>query len=74
MYASKMKRFVLRRHEDVSGNSGTGIVAEGCEYSSGMVAITWLSALPVYAWYHSMRVIETLHGHDGRTVVEWIDS
>ena len=30
-----MNSFILRRLEDVSGVSGTGVVAEGVEFSNG---------------------------------------
>lgn len=37
-----MRTFVLRRNEDISGVSGVGIVAEGIEFSDGVVALRWL--------------------------------
>lgn len=37
---SNIRRFILRS-EDVSGTSGTGVVAEGVEFSNGQVAIHW---------------------------------
>lgn len=69
----KGKRFYLERKEDVSGLSGTGIVAEGIEFINGLVAMSWLSAHPGINIYPSIRQIEELHGHQGRTVVVWID-
>ena len=38
------RRFELHRDDDVSGVSGTGVVAEGVLFSSGRVALEWLSA------------------------------
>ena len=69
----KMRNFVLQRAEDVSGTSGTGIVAEGCEFSSGWCAITWLTAIGTYAWYPNIKAIDMVHGHEGKTKVVWID-
>lgn len=69
-----MRRFVLRRIEDVSGTSGTGIVAEGVVFTNGYCALTWLTPLSSLAFYHSIDVLEKIHGHDGRTVLEHIDS
>jgi len=70
---NRMRRFVLEREVDVSGTSGTGIVAEGCEFTSGIVAITWLSAMGTWAWYSNIKTIDGVHGHDGNTRVVWID-
>jgi hypothetical protein len=68
-----MRRFVLRRNEDVSGTSGTGIVAEGCLFSNGFCALTWLTSLSSLSWYHSPDVLISVHGHDGKTILEYID-
>lgn len=68
-----MRRFLLVRSEDVSGTSGTGVVAERVEYSNGQVSIHWISQLESVNVYANRKVLESLHGHDGRTVVEWID-
>lgn len=70
---ANMRRFVLVRTEDVTGTSGTGIVAEGVELSSGHVVLTWLSALQSFAIYDNAKVLERLHGHQGRTRIAWID-
>ena len=76
---SKARRFVLYREEDVSGVSSQfiskepSVVAEGCQWTSGRVSLTWLSPLITVAAYDSMEVIEALHGHNGKTKVYWID-
>ena len=38
-----MRTFILNRLEDESGISGTGIVAEGIQFSTGKCAIGWCS-------------------------------
>ncbi|MDE2104167.1 MAG: hypothetical protein KGL39_43420 [Patescibacteria group bacterium] len=67
-----MKAFVLRRNEDVSGVSGLGIVAEGVEFADGRVALRWCVGehRSTVTW-DSMDAVRAIHGHDGRTVVEW---
>jgi len=70
---SSMKRFVLERAEDVNGNSGTGVVAEGIQFSNGQVVIHWISQWEAINVYANAVVLESLHGHQGRTVVRWID-
>ncbi len=68
-----MRRFVLVREEDISGVSGTGVVAEGCQFSNGHVSLTWLTHLTSLVWYHSVDVLESVHGHEGKTRVVWVD-
>lgn len=68
-----MRRFVLDRDEDATGTSGTGVVAEGVQFSNGQVVIHWLSQLEAVNVYANAMVLEKLHGHGGRTVVRWLD-
>lgn len=69
---SRMRLFVLERSEDVSGMSGTGIVAEGVVFSNGEVAFSWISPLATVTMCHSVDVLERLHGHEGRTRVRFL--
>jgi hypothetical protein len=68
-----MRRFVLKRTEDVSGVSGTGTVAEGVELSNGKVCMQWLSSNSSLVIYDCIKEVETIHGHEGRTSVVFID-
>lgn len=68
-----MRRFVLVRQEDVSGTSGTGVVAEGIEFSNGQAVLHWLTQLESIAVYASMKVLDQVHGHNGKTKIEWMD-
>ncbi len=68
-----MKAFVLKRIEDFSGISGTGIVAEGAEFADGTCAMRWLTRLRSTAIYASLDEIQAIHGHDGRTEIHYID-
>lgn len=63
-----MRTFYLARHEDVSGVSGTGIVAEGVEFSDGKCAIRWIVGdhRSVVVW-DSVGDVQAIHGHDGKT-------
>lgn len=65
-----MKTFVLFREEDVTGISGTGVVAEGVEFSNGKVALQWVvgehQSMVIWDDLHS---VEVIHGHDGKTKV-----
>jgi hypothetical protein len=68
-----MRRFYLERLEDVSGVSGTGVVVEGVEFSDGTCAYRWISNYATTVIADSIEIIERVHGHDGRTVVRWLD-
>ena len=65
-----MRKFYLLRHEDVHGNSGVGVVAQGVIFDHGMGAMTWLTDEPtVTAFIRGIRGVKNLHGHDGKTEV-----
>lgn len=70
------RRFVLERDTDVTGVSGTGVVAEGVEFSSGVVALTWLTEWPTSVVFHDRGVasVEAVHGHSGSTRIVWLDT
>jgi hypothetical protein len=67
------RAFVLQRDEDVTGVSGTGVVAEGVAFSDGTVALRWTSEWPTSVVFHERGIesVEAVHGHDGRTQVAW---
>ena len=62
-----MKTFVLHRHVDRSGISGTGVVAEGVIFSDGVCALRWLTKDPSTAVYSDIETLERIHGHNGDT-------
>lgn len=70
------RRFVLQRNEDITGVSGTGVVAEGVLFSNGVVALQWTSAFPTSVVFHQrgMESVEAIHGHGGATAIVWLDS
>jgi hypothetical protein len=68
-----MKRFHLIRKEDVSGVSGVGIIAKGVEFDDGYVMMRWLGKFHTLEGADSIEEIQAIHGHEGRTSVEWID-
>ncbi len=68
-----MRRFVLYRHEDVSGVSGTGLVAEGVRFSDGTVVLHWLRAPYQTGLFPGIGDLLAVHGHGGRTELRWLD-
>ena len=70
------RRFELRRHEDLTGISGTGTVAEGVAFSDGSVALRWLTNWPTSVVFHDRGIdsVTQVHGHGGRTEIAWLDA
>lgn len=68
-----IRTFHLLRSEDASGVSGTGVVAEGVEFSSGWVAMTWFTKYRSINIYENIKEVEAVHGHEGRTKVVFDD-
>lgn len=68
-----MRRFNLVRSEDATGISGTGVVAQGVEFSDGQVAMRWLTDVASTCLYRRIADVVHIHGHEGRTTIEWID-
>ena len=69
----QMRRFVLIRVEDLTGVSGTGEVAEGTVFSSGLAVIHWLREPYAMGVYQSLEDVISVHGHEGRTQLQFID-
>jgi hypothetical protein len=68
-----VRRFELRREEDVTGVSGTGTVAGGIVWDDGKVAMRWFTNINSTVLYDSLDDVNYIHGHDGRTKVVMID-
>lgn len=68
-----MRRFELRRGVDVSGVSGTGVVAQGVEFDDGTVAIRWLTEYRSTVVWANIVDAMRVHGHGGNTRLIWID-
>ena len=70
----EMKLFDLIRADDETGVSGTGIVAEGVQFSDGTAVLRWLSATPSTVAYEGpdgMHGVAVVHGHTGKTRIVW---
>lgn len=66
-------RFELVRFKDVSGVSGTGLVAVGVVCADGTAWMRWTSTDPSSVVFDDWRTVERKHGHNGLTMVRWID-
>lgn len=67
------RMFVLDRQVDATGVSGTGIVAEGVEFSNGKCAVSWLTDVTSVAVYDGIEQVRSIHGHDGQTEIVYAD-
>ena len=63
------RTFVLHRAEDVSGVSGTGVVAEGVVFSDGTVVVRRLDKHSSTTVWFSIDSMIAINGHGGRTQV-----
>lgn len=68
-----MRRFQLDRDQDVSGVSGTGVVADGVLFEDGAVVVHWRSDEPSTVVWSSIEAVEHVHGHGGLTRIVWLD-
>jgi hypothetical protein len=73
--------FELVRTTDPSGISGTGVIAQGVEFSDGTVALRWNvppgspgHGYPTSVVFHDNGIesVEKIHGHSGSTRIEWV--
>jgi len=67
-----MKQFYLNRVEDVSGVSGTGIIAFGMILPSGRVVMEWQTTHKSIAIYDSIDEIQLLHAHKDKTYIVFV--
>jgi hypothetical protein len=75
------RRFTLVRRVDVTGISGTGVVAEGVQFSDGTTVLRWLTAgtarpdvvRPTTVVHEDVGSVLALHGHGGSSTIEWLD-
>ena len=68
------RRFHLVRTEDVNNMSGIGKVASGVCFHDMVCVMRWNTDIASTAVYAHPRDIERIHGHEGRTTIEWIDT
>ncbi|EST22801.1 hypothetical protein [Streptomyces niveus] len=68
-------RFVLRRHDDVTGISGEGSVADGVMWPDRTASVRWRGEHPsIVFWDRGRASVEFVHGHVGATEVRFLDS
>jgi len=79
-----MRTFHLERDVDVTGLSGTGVVADGVCFEDGTTVVRWRELPPDHEHYlrgvrattvifPNPEAVEALHGHNGATRINWRD-
>jgi hypothetical protein len=61
--------FQLHRDRDLTGYSGTGVVADGVVWPDGAISMRWRGAIRMSVEAACLADIETIHGHGGATRV-----
>lgn len=70
---NKLKTFQLYRKHDISGVSGTGLIAEGCEFTFGRVCVCWLGSQKSIVLWDSIEDLKKVNCHNGSTVIKYLD-
>lgn len=68
-----MRRFELWRAVDISGISGTGMIAHGVEFNNGQCVMQWQTDVRSICVYENADQLIKIHGHNGATLLQWID-
>ena len=69
-----LRLFALNRQQDVTGVSGSGIVAHGVQLADGTVVLRWMGTYASTVVWDSLDAAMAIHGHDGKTRVIWLTS
>lgn len=68
-----LRPFLLVRHHDETGLSGTGVVAWGVQFPDGATVTRWCSSeVRQTCVWQSIDDVRHVHGHGGATEVVWL--
>lgn len=68
-----MQRFNVNRKKDISGVSGTGLIAEGVRFHDNQVCVSWFGKHQIVEVCKDIETWLAVHGHNGATSIEWLD-
>lgn len=70
------RRFIMYRHKDLTGISGTGRVLDGVMFRNGRVVVSWLTYTHSINIYDSLEAFKSVHvdnhGEHANEIV-WLD-
>jgi hypothetical protein len=66
-----IRTFELIRDVDLNGISGTGTVAEGCQFSDGVCTMHWVTKHSSTTVYPDVHTLYQIHGHEGASRIVW---
>ena len=69
----QFKKFVIKRHQDLIGKSGTGNVAHGVQFESGKVVLHWNGNINSIVIHDNIENVINIHCLNLQSVIEWID-
>ena len=68
-----MRRFILDRDTDITGISGTGVIAHGVEWEEGgQAGLYWLGTKTTRQ-YPDILSVQAIHCYNDNAKVVWID-
>jgi hypothetical protein len=68
------KIFVLDRKEDNTGNSGTGIIADGIEFPCGKVVVCWRGPKSSVVIWNNIDEMRDISCTPSKIMINWKDS
>ena len=66
-----LRTFEFHRDRDVTGYSGTGVVADGVTFDDGTTVVRWRGERRSTVVWPSVEDAIAVHGHDGATRLVW---
>jgi hypothetical protein len=73
-HLAELRRFALVRLHDATGVSGTGVVASGVQFPSGLAVMQWAPPRQGVVFQpEGVAALLEIHGHGNGTIVHWID-
>lgn len=71
--ATRPRLFQMLRDVDVSGVSGTGLVAWGVQFPDGKTVTRWNGDPAQTCCWDRIEDVEAIHGHSGATRIVFVD-
>lgn len=72
-HLGQLRRFCLRRRIDVTRISGPGLIGAGVQLPDGTCVFQWAPPASSIVIHRSAADVIAIHGHNGNTVLEWLD-